>query len=100
MRCLKAFGERIAARDPDRQTAEIQIRVALMNRFSAWPAARPSDANLRRAAALAKAEGVMVEVEANGTIFRIVPPQVGLPDDDGLAAWKARRAHRADTRSA
>ncbi len=35
MRCLKAFGERIAARDPDRQTAEIQIRVALMNQFSA-----------------------------------------------------------------
>ena len=35
MRCLKAFGERIAARDPDRQTAEIQIRVALINRFSA-----------------------------------------------------------------
>ena len=32
---LKAFGERIAARDPERQTAEIQIRVALMNRFSA-----------------------------------------------------------------
>ena len=35
MRCLKAFGERIAARDPDRQTAEIQLRIALMNRFSA-----------------------------------------------------------------
>ena len=35
MRCLKAFGERIAASDPDRQTAEIQIRIALMNRFSA-----------------------------------------------------------------
>jgi hypothetical protein len=34
MRCLKAFGERLAARDPDRQTAEIQIRIALMNRFS------------------------------------------------------------------
>ena len=32
---LKAFGDRIAARDPDRQTAEIQIRIALMNRFSA-----------------------------------------------------------------
>ncbi len=32
---LKAFGERNAARDPDRQTAEIQIRIALMNRFSA-----------------------------------------------------------------
>jgi len=26
MRCLKAFGERISAREPDRQTAEIQIR--------------------------------------------------------------------------
>jgi len=35
MRCLKAFGERIAARHLDSQTAEIQIRVALMNRFSA-----------------------------------------------------------------
>ena len=35
MRCLQAFGERIAARQPDSQTAEIQIRVALMNRFSA-----------------------------------------------------------------
>lgn len=32
---LKAFGERIAARDPDRQTAEIQIRIALMNRLAA-----------------------------------------------------------------
>ncbi len=28
MRRLKAFDERIAARDPDRQTAEIHIRVA------------------------------------------------------------------------
>lgn len=35
MRCLKAFGERISARNTDRQTAEIQIRIALMNRFSA-----------------------------------------------------------------
>lgn len=34
MRCLKACGERIAARDPDRQTAEIQIRIALINRFN------------------------------------------------------------------
>lgn len=31
---VKAFGARIAARHPDSQTAEIQIRVALMNRFS------------------------------------------------------------------
>ena len=35
MRCLKAFGERNAARHPDSQTAEIQIRVALINRFNA-----------------------------------------------------------------
>jgi len=40
MRCLKAFGERIAARDPDRQAAEINIRAALMNRFSALGTAR------------------------------------------------------------
>jgi hypothetical protein len=35
MRCLKAFGERIAARDPDRRTAEIRIRIAAIDRFSA-----------------------------------------------------------------
>jgi len=35
MRCLKAFAERIPARDPTRQTAEIHIRVALINRFNA-----------------------------------------------------------------
>jgi len=35
MRYLKAFGERIAARDPDQQTAEIQIRIALINHFNA-----------------------------------------------------------------
>ena len=35
MRCRKAFGERIDAKDPDRQTVEIQIRVALMKRFAA-----------------------------------------------------------------
>ncbi len=32
---IKAFGERISARDTDRQTAEIQNRVALINPFSA-----------------------------------------------------------------
>lgn len=36
MRCLKAFGERIAARDPERQTAEIQIRYAPNNRCNAF----------------------------------------------------------------
>jgi hypothetical protein len=35
MRCLKSFGERIASRDPDRQAAEVHIRIALMNRFNA-----------------------------------------------------------------
>ncbi len=34
MRNLKSFGGRIASRDPDRQIAEIHIRVALMNRFN------------------------------------------------------------------
>ena len=33
---LKAFGERIMSRDPDRQTAEIPIRIAPMNRFDAF----------------------------------------------------------------
>nr|WP_245155800.1 IS5 family transposase [Paracoccus ravus] len=35
MRCLKSFGQRISSRDPDRQAAEIHIRIALMNRFNA-----------------------------------------------------------------
>lgn len=35
MRGIEAFGERIATRDPDRQTAEIHIRIALINRFNA-----------------------------------------------------------------
>ena len=35
MLCLKAFGERIAEKDPDRQTAEIHIHIALLNPFSA-----------------------------------------------------------------
>ena len=34
MRCHRPFGERIAAKHPDSQTAEIQIRVALINRFN------------------------------------------------------------------
>jgi hypothetical protein len=32
---MKLLGQRIAARDPDRQTAKIHICVALMNRFNA-----------------------------------------------------------------
>ncbi len=34
MRCMKLLGERLTARTPDRQTAELQIRAALLNRFS------------------------------------------------------------------
>ena len=40
MRCLKAFGERIAAKHLDSQTAEIQSRVALINRFNALGTAK------------------------------------------------------------
>jgi len=35
MRRLKAFGARIASKDPDRQAAGIHTRIALMNRSSA-----------------------------------------------------------------
>ena len=34
MRCLKLLGERLSARTPNRQTAELQIRAALLNRFT------------------------------------------------------------------
>lgn len=33
-RRLKALGERITARDPDRQNAEIQISIALINHLA------------------------------------------------------------------
>lgn len=33
MRCFKLLGERVMARDFDRQVAELQIRAALLNRF-------------------------------------------------------------------
>ena len=35
MRCFKALGERIVARDFERQVAELHIRVAVLNRFTA-----------------------------------------------------------------
>ena len=40
MRCLKAFGERISASDPDRQAAETHLRIALPNRFPALGTAK------------------------------------------------------------
>ena len=35
MRCMKRLGERLMSRPPHRQTAELQIRAALLNRFTA-----------------------------------------------------------------
>jgi hypothetical protein len=32
---LTSFGDRIASRDPDHQTAELHTRIALMNRLEA-----------------------------------------------------------------
>lgn len=43
MNCLKSFSKRIMSRDPDRQTAEIQIRIAIMNRFGALGTAEIKD---------------------------------------------------------
>lgn len=34
MRCVKLLGERIMARNFNRQDAEVQIRITLMNRFT------------------------------------------------------------------
>jgi hypothetical protein len=34
MRCIKLLGERIMSRDFNRQVAELQIRAALLNRFT------------------------------------------------------------------
>jgi hypothetical protein len=35
MHCLKLLGQRLAARDIDRQVAEFQIRIAVLNAFTA-----------------------------------------------------------------
>ena len=35
MHCIKLLGQRLAARDFDRQVAEVQIRVAILNGFTA-----------------------------------------------------------------
>jgi chromosome condensin MukBEF MukE localization factor len=34
MRCFKLLGERIMARDFDRQVAELQVRAAVLSRFT------------------------------------------------------------------
>jgi hypothetical protein len=35
MHCFKLLGERVMARDFDRQVAKLQIRAAILNRFTA-----------------------------------------------------------------
>lgn len=35
MRCVKLLGQRLAARDFDRQVAALQVRVAVLNGFTA-----------------------------------------------------------------
>jgi hypothetical protein len=35
MNCIKLLGQKLAARDFDRQTAELQVRIAILNRFTA-----------------------------------------------------------------
>jgi hypothetical protein len=35
MHCVKLLGQRLAARDFDRQVAEFQVRVAVLNGFTA-----------------------------------------------------------------
>ena len=43
MNCLKLLGQKLMSRDFDRQTAELQIRIAILNRFTALgiPVTRP-----------------------------------------------------------
>jgi hypothetical protein len=35
MNCMKLLGQKLMARDFDRQTAELQVRIAILNRFTA-----------------------------------------------------------------
>ena len=35
MHCVKLLGQRLMARDFDRQVAELQVRIAILNRFTA-----------------------------------------------------------------
>ena len=44
MRCFKLLGERVMPRDFDRQGAELQIRAAILNRFTSLvtPLMRPT----------------------------------------------------------
>jgi hypothetical protein len=35
MNCLEILGQKLVSRDFDRQTAELQVRIAILNRFTA-----------------------------------------------------------------
>ena len=35
MNCMKLLGRKLMARDFDRQTAELQVRIAILNRYTA-----------------------------------------------------------------
>jgi IS5 family transposase len=45
MNCLKLLGQKLMSRDFDRQTAELQVRIAILNRFTALgiPVTQPVD---------------------------------------------------------
>ncbi len=44
MNCMKLLGQRLMARDFDRQTAELQVRIAIMNGYTALgiPVTKPA----------------------------------------------------------
>lgn len=61
--------------------------------------AAPRQSDLTRAARVAKAEGVAVTITASdGTVYRIAPAGLTVPDDDGLQAWRDQRAQRGNPR--
>ncbi len=62
-RCLKVTGDRIAAKDPNRQTAEIDMRVALMNRFNEL-----GTADVVRMASNTKGRRLHVSSQTNATM--------------------------------
>jgi hypothetical protein len=49
MHCMKLLGQRLMARDFDRQVAKVQVRIAIMNGLprSAYPSRKPQDKFVR-----------------------------------------------------
>jgi hypothetical protein len=48
MHCVKLLGQRLSARDFDRQVAEFQVRVAVLNGFTALGMVDPHQSVLSR----------------------------------------------------